>query len=217
MLSMNWTELSGLFTGASKKIVALSDESVTLILGASALYSNRAYWDKDGVPVSDADWDEIQQYIGEMEYEIMTGLIGQIIPNVMADYANLSILPCDGTTYLGTDYPLLFDAIDPVLKSGANFTVPDMRFRVPVGANVTHPVGEMDGEEEHAIIIDEMPIHAHGFTQYTFGIDIESVGVPDPTGVGHPRLPETTDNAGGGLPHNNLQPYYVCNFGIVYG
>lgn len=162
------------------------------------------------------------------------------------DSLPVNVLACDGTTYNRADYPRLYDLIHPTLRNdlAETFTTPDLRDRFVLASGVTYPdFAETGGEIDHTLSIDTMPPHdhvtdphshtsaphTHGYTQPTFGIDIESVGVPDPTGVGNPPVPMSTtassaiiDNAvvtvqqtGNGNPHNNMPPYYVAIFGIV--
>ncbi len=66
--------------------------------------------------------------------------------------------------------------------------------------------GEIGGEKAHTLTIPEMPSHTHTFTA-------RQSGSPDqcPTSTGRfvTAALATTDSAGGGGAHNNLQPYIV--------
>lgn len=213
----DWQEIQSLSIG-TRKITALTDVGALIILACSDYYSDRKRWEFGNDDITDTQWDAIDAVISEMEGDIMNGLIGAILPHVMADITGLDMLPCDGSLYMRTDYPLLYAAIDPVYIVDADtFRVPDLRDKFPLGAGIEFAVDDTGGEKEHTLTVEELPAHAHGFTQYTFGVDIESVGVPDPSGVGNPRLPETTDDTGGNEPHNNMPPYVAINWGIVAG
>jgi len=73
------------------------------------------------------------------------------------------MLPCDGSTYLKDDYPLLYEVIDPVfIVDATSFMVPDMRDRFPLGAGVDFGAGDTGGEQNHALTVGEMPSHSHG-------------------------------------------------------
>lgn len=213
----DWQEIQSLSIG-SRRILALTDVGALIILACSDFYSERWRWEYGQDSVSDVQWDEIDAAISRMENEIMSGLVGAILPHVMADIAGLEMLPCDGSTYLKADYPALYAAIDSVYIIDADsFRVPDLREKFPLGEGIDFALDDSGGEKEHTLTVGELPAHAHGFTQYTFGVDIESVGVPDPTGVGNPRLPESTDDTGNNEPHNNMPPYLVVRWAIVAG
>ena len=81
--------------------------------------------------------------------------------------------------------------------------------RFLLAADDGHPAGSTGGEEEHALTVQELPSHGHGYT-YT--------GQSNTTGTGAVRLvdPAGTENAytgakdgktGGGQAHNNMPPY----------
>lgn len=184
------------------------------------------------------DLDRIEQNAYKL-FEIIhkaTGMIGAIVP-----YASTTnppgTLPCDGSEYLRSDYPLLYDALDSTYQRPGSFlthpdafVTPDFRGRFILAAQTPdyapHSTG---GEAEHTLTEEEMPSHTHGndphahtYTTPTFGVDIESVGVPDPTGVGNPPVPNGTSadsiniyNSGGDQAHNNMPPYIALNYAIV--
>lgn len=212
-----WDSIQSLAIPDSK-ILALASVSALCIMACAPFYDDRRLWFDGEEPVTDEQWDEISKALGLMEHEIMSGLIGAIIPHVRHNLTGLNLLPCDGSVYMREDYPLLYEAIDTIYIIDADtFRVPDMREKFPLGEGGDWVLDDTGGEAEHELTVDEMPAHSHGFTQYTFGVDIESVGVPDPTGVGNPRLPESTDASGGGEPHNNMPPYIVVRWAIVSG
>jgi microcystin-dependent protein len=205
-------------TLAYDKYVDMSATSVALCLSALTLISARYNWQNNGDDLNDTEWDFIDESIALANGELMSFLVGMIMPNVMATTSVFKMLLCDGSVHNKTDYPLLYDAIDPTyIISGTQFRTPDLRNRVIVGAGDQYALDASGGVDSVVLGVDEMPNHTHGFTQYTFGIDIESVGVPDPTGVGNPRLPENTQPTGGGEAHENRQPYRAINWHIVAG
>ncbi len=92
----------------------------------------------------------------------------------------------------------------------------------PAGAN-TFPIGERGGEASHVLTVDQMPSHAHTPNNWVVVTNSNYASVGD-------RIPGGTDgafsakinaaanpdnyisnNTGGGLSHNNMQPYTVVN------
>ena len=73
-------------------------------------------------------------------------------------------LLCDGASYAVADYPDLFSVIGYTYGGGgANFNVPDMQGRTPVGVDggTFASEGTTVGAETHTLISDEMPQHSH--------------------------------------------------------
>jgi len=66
-------------------------------------------------------------------------------------------LLCDGREYDRRTYP----ALAAVFGNGVKFRVPDLRGRTVLGVNAAHKLGELGGEEQHALTVDEMPRHSH--------------------------------------------------------
>jgi Phage Tail Collar Domain len=76
-------------------------------------------------------------------------------------------LICDGTSYPTASYPNLFAVLGYTYGgSGPNFSVPDMRGRVAVGAGqgtglTNRTLGGTIGEENHALSLAELAAHTH--------------------------------------------------------
>ena len=93
---------------------------------------------------------------------------------------------------------------------GTNGT-PDLRGRFVLasgqGTGLTNRTrGDVSGEETHTLTIPEMPAHTHGI----------DYGNNDGSGIGDDATGYTntqqTLSTGGGLPHNNMPPFYVLVF-----
>ena len=128
-------------------------------------------------------------------------------------------LMCDGTAVSRTTYADLFTAIGTAYGVGngsTTFNLPNLQGRVPVGKNsgtfVT--LGATGGEETHTLTATEMPAHTHGLGIVWTSGEGASNGVTINTPVGGSAL--ISQSTGGGLAHNNLQPYQVVNYIIRY-
>jgi microcystin-dependent protein len=147
---------------------------------------------------------------------------GQLMP-ISQNTALFSLL---GTTYGG--------------DGKSTFALPDMQGNVPMqpgqGQGLSlRDLGEMSGVENITLLVSEMPAHTHNVQaaiplantnqpaapgalargQFSFQGNSGAVpyyfnGAPD-TNMG----PEAIGVAGGGLPHNNMQPYLTLNFCIA--
>ena len=76
------------------------------------------------------------------------------------------------------------------------------------GADDSHQVGDIGGEETHALTVDEMPSHSHGIPHGYSGATPAELNISYSdnmkTGTHQP-----TTSAGGNQPHNNMPPYEV--------
>jgi len=140
---------------------------------------------------------------------------GQLLP-LSQNTALFSLL---GTTYGG--------------DGKSNFALPNLQGRAPMhpgqGPGLSlHDLGETGGSETVALLESEVPAHAHQIRAVS-----EPGDLADPTGrslarssAGNPyetvananlvtMAPETLAPAGGGQPHNNMQPYLTFYFNIA--
>jgi len=198
------------------------------VSGALLELANPEMWTAYGAVTPD---DAASAAMRMIEEYWNSNMIGQLVAYVTVDPPD-GTLPCDGTVYNGTDYPLLFVLIDPAFYVGAaQFATPDLRGRVllgdgTLGAN-TYAVGDTGGEADHTLTIAEMPAHTHTDTGHTHAdnnatpsVGAAITGVPVPsavpsvtvTGSGNASL--TTE--GGDNPHENRQPYLAVKYGIYF-
>jgi microcystin-dependent protein len=137
---------------------------------------------------------------------------GQLLP-IAQNQALYSLL---GTTYGG--------------DGRTTFALPDLRGRVAIHVDTSHPQGQQGGEEGHTLSVQEMPNHAHGAqaTSQTPAGTTQGGNLLAPTGGGRrpitpygspgnltPLVSGSVANQGGGQAHENMQPYQVLNFCIA--
>lgn len=183
----------------------------------SLLFFEKNYKVDGGVSALDATQVWIQAYLG-----------ARIMPEVGdVKFGTWSVMPdnmlaCDGSTYNRVDYQKLYEVMDAEYIIDANqFRVPDLRGRSIIGAGQgaglsNRVIGQSGGSETVQLTISEMPSHDHSTSQYSPNIDVEGAGVPDPSAVGLPKLPDSTGDRGGDQPHENMSPFTVLKAGIVY-
>jgi microcystin-dependent protein len=129
-------------------------------------------------------------------------------------------LLCQGQSLLRSAYPSLFAVLGTVYGAAdANsFNLPDTRGRVLVGRDSSQTefdtMGEKAGAKTHTLAVTEMPSHQHVQTFYSAGLAASGSALGAMTGGAGTTSPagQSTQSTGGGLPHNNLQPYIVANY-----
>lgn len=199
----------------------LSPTSQAVLFYATPYLTKRYNWLDRTDPldaITDAEWDTISAYVDGLLYEVKTAMIGLIIPFATA-LPPPNVLPCDGSTYLREDFPQLYDVLDPIYIIDADsFFVPDLRGRTVIAAGngmglTTRSVGDTGGEENHQLVTDEIPSHSHTIPRTTTTLAVEpgEVAVLSPI----PLIADFTGDTGGDGSHNNMQPFYALNYGIL--
>ncbi|MBV9993032.1 MAG: phage tail protein [Alphaproteobacteria bacterium] len=146
---------------------------------------------------------------------------GQLLP-ISQNTALFSLL---GTTYGG--------------DGKSTFGLPDFQGSVPLGQGQSpgtsqYFLGEQTGVESVTLITSEMPSHNHGFvassdqgtTTVSTGNQLAKALTPgklqsytgnylNNSNVNVAMSPLSTSFSGGGLPHQNMQPYLTLNFCIA--
>lgn len=135
-------------------------------------------------------------------------------------------LLCNGQAISRTNYPELFNVIGTKYGVGNNsttFNLPNLKGKVAVGKNTSetefNTIGKTGGEKTHTLTIEEMPKHNHNYfdnnlNKFSVIAGMRQGGSYDINqGSGGKTYDYFyVDYAGNSQPHNNLQPYIVCNF-----
>lgn len=134
---------------------------------------------------------------------------------IMAIAQNTALFSLLGTTFGG---------------NGVNtFALPNMQGNVPIHVGNGYQLGEHGGEQNHTLIVNEVPSHTHTASATTATNNasppspianiLADSGAPifvysAPTNLS-PMNPSTIAVAGGSQPHANMQPYLTLNFCIA--
>ena len=132
---------------------------------------------------------------------------GQLLP-INQNQALFSLL---GTTFGG--------------NGTTTFALPELRGRVPIHPGTGFTLGQSGGEENHTLVVSEIPSHTHPVSGSS-GAGTSG----DPTGnlwadggkagysTGAPNqamAANTLANTGSSQPHSNMAPYLTINFCIA--
>ena len=151
--------------------------------------------------------------------------IGSVIP-----FAGSTIpekwLECNGSAISRETYSELFNAIGVNYGVGdglTTFNIPNLKEKIPVGHDPAGTefdvIGKTGGEKTHTLTTQELATHSHtsiyaGGSQLNINspgtgtaLTITTDGTSTTTGYNM-----ATNSAGGGQPHNNLQPYIVMKY-----
>jgi microcystin-dependent protein len=139
---------------------------------------------------------------------------GQVLP-LSQNTALFSLL---GTTYGG--------------NGKSTFALPNLQGSAPMhpgqGPGLSlHDLGESGGVAAVTLLESEMPAHSHAVNGSTGPANLQGPAADRVLGRANtnvyldnpanlvPLAPQAAAPAGGGLPHNNMQPYLTLNFNIA--
>lgn len=138
--------------------------------------------------------------------------VGCVIPFAGAA-APTGWLLCQGQAVSRTTYAQLFSVIGTTYGSGdgsTTFNLPDMRGRVAVGSDA-NSLGTVEGEKTHALATDEGPKHTHTLLLCDGGAGAGS-SYAQVSKTKADNILQTTNSAGSGAAHNNMQPSLHLNY-----
>jgi microcystin-dependent protein len=157
-------------------------------------------------------------------------------------YAQRGFAQCNGQLMAISQNAALFSLLGTQYGGNGiqNFGLPDLRSRTPAGQGASsdggwqpspYPLGTVAGVENVTLLQNQMPMHIHSFNANTgagsvvtpaAGMFAQAAVQPSGTenifcagGNLVPLAPATVGNAGGSLPHTNIQPYQCINFNIA--
>lgn len=144
---------------------------------------------------------------------------------------------CDGQLLPISQNTALFALLGTVYGGDgkSTFALPDLQGNAPMqpgqGQGLSsRDLGEMSGVESITLLQTEIPVHTHAMTAHNGDLGDQQNPAPDKSlaqsgqGSGYQSTvntnvvqlnPNALAPAGGGLPHNNMQPYLTLNFCIA--
>lgn len=212
-----YSQLVTLASGGGYAITTrLSDMTAVFLLSACCTLRDKYLWQSQLLPISDNVYQSIIDMIEMAEYELMTSFaIGQIISSVADLSANDNLLPMDGSTIDGNDYPELLSVVPSSWVSSTDITLPNMTEKGVFGEN--GDVGDIIGENSVQLQISDIPSHTHIQNSHTHSYSLTTAvltaaglepafadittEVPAITGA----TVATNQNTGGDGSHNNIQ------------
>jgi microcystin-dependent protein len=150
------------------------------------------------------------------------------------NFAPAGWLACDGQLVAIATYSDLFSMIGTTYGGDGmtTFAVPDLRGRVPIqpgqGPGLSYrALADSGGFESHTLGITELPAHSHTLraSSAAGAFDAPAGHVPARSLAAIPEFGPAADtdlgtgavgSTGGGLAHNNMQPFQVLNYIIAF-
>lgn len=146
------------------------------------------------------------------------------------NYAPLGWMFCNGQLLSVTEYESLFSLIGTTYGGDGvdTFALPNLQGRVPIHQDNTHSVGEAAGVETVTLLTAQIPSHTHALSgsvalaegtspsnaAFAKSADTSFYEASNP-GKDVPMSPAVVTQAGGSLPHDNMQPFLCVTFIIA--
>ncbi len=130
-------------------------------------------------------------------------------------------LDCNGRLLTVATYSNLFTAIGYSFGgSDSSFNIPDMRGRAGIGLGqgsglTNRTLASTGGAETHTLTVNEIPAHTHSYVNNVGDQNTDNAFGTE-TAADQADYNQTTGSTGGGLAHNNMQPFVVLRYLIKY-
>ena len=112
---------------------------------------------------------------------------------------------------IGSYYETSNSSFDPNVSWGGTWVL-EAEGLVHIGSGENYTLGDTGGEATHTLTTDEMPSHSHTVSMKRTSVNNYTGGAGwNPLGGSTYDGDFSTQATGGGLAHNNLQPYIVVN------
>lgn len=123
-------------------------------------------------------------------------------------------LLCNGATVSRAAYPGLFKVLGTSVGNvgSSAFKIPDLSGRFPLGTSNTHNLHSTGGAETHTLTVNEIPPHDHGIGGNIIQRGSGGDAFRELSGAYPGTSNPSSQSVGGGLPHNNMPPFYGINF-----
>jgi microcystin-dependent protein len=132
-------------------------------------------------------------------------------------------LACDGSTVPRSTYATLYTVLGGASSpwgqgdGSSTFNLPDLRGRTAIGAGAgtglsNRTLGQSIGEENHTLLLAEIPSHAHSYSYDQLAGTGGTLGFGTGTYAATASQSGTTGSVGGDQNHNNMQPSAVLTY-----
>lgn len=190
------------------------------------LFLNTGQMDRGVVlQFQDGTWNPVGSILGPQGENGVDGTDGSIAPvGSIVIWGSEDIpenyLKCEGQTLSRGEYASLFNVIGTTFGEGdgaTTFALPDMRNYVVVGMSDDtdiNAIGKKYGEKEVTLGTEHIPVHTH---RVKAGTNVPNATNGDSFIIGYGGAygqdgKRYVENAGGGQPHNNMQPSMAMVF-----
>jgi microcystin-dependent protein len=182
------------------------------------------------------NWAGLEQFLNvtkldetNLQPQVVAGISRAVPVGALVQYAGATAPAgwalCDGRALSRTGFSALFSALGTTYGAGdgsTTFNIPDLRGRVPVGADamggtdagrlsVNEAVGAAGGEERHTLNNSEIPYYNIVTHSGASTYDWTVLNTGSPYVALHAAL-NIDYGIGGNGAHNNMQPYQVINY-----
>lgn len=208
-MAVVYTELQNIIDDNSfGGIVDLSNATVALCL---SLLMDARFWSGTIEKLTQGQQDQLDQWIAQAFGELQMTQIG-FVHSTMTDDNPMParMLPLDGTTYLRTEYPDLWDVLPVAIKTATDLTLPNANNRIPR----QHATGEVQGNDEVTLAVANLPSHQHNYEIRSATViaagELAPVAIPSIT-----TELRVTSATGDGTPISVAQASFGVKFWIV--